>query len=396
MIKQDSRTYRSILYIYIPLMYVAIGTMISVYAERVPYKDWVRFIMAVTGICLMYRQWTKSFDSKGVFRVLAPFSLLILAVSFIYYFVRSGIGGAHSIRDLGDSVLWISVLFLSYKAALNGECALLKSRYIALTIPLYFVIFSNVRLYFIMNTDDTAMISTAYYALFLLPFALLIKRKWIMWMLILFVFLTVVLSAKRTGFIAFLGALLIYFLNALGGKNTTASKRVGYLITFSIVLLSGYFAFARFIEINNISILDRLSRLSEDGGSGRDVIWEYSWDLVKKSDLWSLILGHGFNTVYHTSILEVSAHTDFIEVVYDYGIIGSLLYVFFYWKLYRYFLYVKENFPEYAAPFAVSLFLTLVLSAFAHLIIYPTHFLFACLFWGLIIGECDKKIRNNG
>lgn len=374
-------------------MYIAIGLMLGVFSNGLPYKDWARLILSFIGVLMLIKNYTL-IKRNNVFRSLIILMVFILISTYIHYFV-SYPARAESVRNLGDSILWISVMVLAYLIGYKNRNTLYNSRIIALTIPIYFVVFQSVRAYFVQNTDDTALISTAYYALFLMPFAFMIKRKWLMWFLVCIIFLTVVLSSKRAGFISFIGALIVYAYLTIKIDNKGDGSRLKYLLTFVLVVIIGLQLFNSFISTNDIHLLDRLATMSEDGGSGRDEVYAYTWGLLMDSDLLSLLFGHGFNTVVHYSILGLSAHTDFLETPFDYGIVGMIIYIIFYFRLFKYYKILKRYNPNYAPIFLSTLFITLVLSAVAHLIIYPTHYLFFCMYWGFLMGECDRAIRNN-
>ena len=382
-----SNTIRNLLCIYVPLLYIALGTMISVYSSKVPYIDWTRFIMSFVGIAMLF---CLARRKNRAFSVLSVFSVLIVLTSFNYYFIEN-VSTAHSYLDIGDSVLWISVMLLSYRIAYKGVDAIRYSSFLAYLMPAFTIIFLKVRDFFLVNTDDTALISTAYYSLFLLPFALIVRNKYTKFLLIIFAFTSILLSSKRGGFIAFWGALIVFFYveTKLKSKSSRWKRTIGAIIVIGLVLLF----MNDFVQQNNLSIFDRLSNINEDKGSGRDVVYEYTWEMIKSSSIPSLIFGHGFNAVYHDSSLELSAHTDTLEIIYDYGIIGAMLYIMFYIRLISYYKKLKKINSQYAAAFAASLVLVLVLSLFAHLIIYPTHFLYVCAFWGVCMGECDKRKR---
>lgn len=374
-------------------MYIAIGMMLGVFGDGLPYKDWIRLIISIIGVFMLIKNYSL-IKRNRVIRTLIVMIVLILLPTYIYYFVSHN-ATPESVRNLGDSIMWISVMILAYLIGYKNQFTLYNSRYIALTIPIYYVTFQSVKAFLMFNTDDTALISTAYYALFLMPFAFMIKRKWLMWFLICIIFLTVVLSSKRAGFISFIGALVVYTYFTIKNNNKGIRSRLKYILVFIIVGIIGFYIFNSYIATNDIHLLDRLANLQEDGGSGRDMVYDYTWNLLLKSDLISLMFGHGFNTVVQYSFLNLSAHTDFLETPFDYGIIGLIVYIIFYFRLFKYYKILRWYNPIYAPIFLATLFITFTLSTFAHLIIYPTHFLFFCMYWGFVMGECDKALNNN-
>lgn len=392
--RNNFKTIKNLLLLYFPLFYIAVGTMLGVFGDGLPYKDWIRLLVSVYGLFLFVKNYnilTRS--NTKVFGSLALMLVLILLSTFYFNFFEQS-ARAESIRNMGDSVLWISIMVISYLIAYKNPNTLFNSRWIALSIPIYYLIFQSIRAYFLLNTDDIALISTAYYALFLFPFALMFERKWLMWTLMVFIFLTVVLSSKRAGFIAFIGALVFYAYLQMKINNTSTGSKLKYLLVFSIVGILGYYVFMNLIATSDIHLLDRLSSIQEDGGSGRDEIYKYTFELLCNSGMFSMIFGHGFNSVIYYSKFELSAHTDLLETPFDYGILGFIVYIIFYVRLFKYYRILRACNANYATIFVVTLFITLVLSLFAHLIIYPTHFLFFCMYWGLVMGECDRVIAN--
>ena len=383
-------TIKNIMLLYLPLMYIATGTMLGVFGDGLPYKDWLRLIISIIGIITLIIN-IKWLTRNKVLRILILMMIIILMSTFSFNFLLNT-PTPESVRNLGDSIMWIAVLILAYVIGYKNYDTLYNSRWIALTIPIYYVLFVAVRAYFVLNPEDTALRSTAYYPLLLLPFALMLKRKWLMWILVCIIFLSVVLSSKRAGFIAFIGSLVVYAYSTITVSGRGIGSKIKYLLVFILVGFLGFQIFNNYIASNDITLLERLGTLREDGGSGRDELYAYTLDLLLRSDFISLMFGHGFNTVVHYSEYELSAHTDFLETPFDYGIIGMIVYVVFYFRLYKYYKKLKYYNTNYAPVFLSTMFITLVLSAFAHLIIYPTHFLFFCMYWGFVMGECD---RNN-
>ena len=373
-------------------MYIAVGTMLGVFSDGLPYKDWLRLIITIIGIVTLIIN-IKWLIRNEVVRTLIIMAIIILLSTFVFNFILNP-PTPESVRNVGDSIMWISVLVLAYKIGYKNHDTLYNSRWIALTIPVYYVLFMAVRAYFVLNPEDTALRSTAYYPLLLLPFALMIKRKWLMWIFVCIILFSVVLSSKRAGFIAFTGAIVVYAYSMMRINSRGLGSKMKYVLGFILIGFIGFQVFNSYVSSNDIQLLERLGNLREDGGSGRDEVYAYTLNLLLKSDIISLLFGHGFNTVVHYSEYELSAHTDFLETPFDYGIIGMIVYIIFYFRLYKYYKKLKYYNPNYAPVFLSTMFITFILSTFAHLIIYPTHFLFFCMYWGFVIGECDRNINN--
>ena len=139
------------------------------------------------------------------------------------------------------------------------------------------------------------------------------------------------------------------------------------------------------------SVIDRLLSTGQTSNEGREDVWPVVISMIRHSDIIALIFGHGFDTVIENSPLALSAHCDFLEVIYDYGVSGLLLYLTFYKRLWNGFIKMYRQGSELAAPMSFTFVTAFVVSLFSHLIIFPTYFLGFCLFWGLAMGSVDSE-----
>ena len=65
----------------------------------------------------------------------------------------------------------------------------------------------------------------------------------------------------------------------------------------------------------------------ETENTGRPLIWATTWMMIQDCSPRQLILGNGHYGVKRDSFLELSAHNEYLETLYDYGII-ILLFIF--------------------------------------------------------------------
>ena len=82
-----------------------------------------------------------------------------------------------------------------------------------------------------------------------------------------------------------------------------------------------------------------LERFEDKSGSGRNQIYSFILDGIKESTIASLLLGHGFYATadftqkslgYNVAIV---AHNDWLEVTYDFGLLGLILYLSIFFSL---------------------------------------------------------------
>ena len=134
-------------------------------------------------------------------------------------------------------------------------------------------------------------------------------------------------------------------------------------------------------------LIGRFESISEDKGSGRGDLFLMVWELILKSDTLELIFGHGYNSV--VEVLEYSAHNDFLEVMYDQGIIGLGLYVCIYISLIRTIKKIKEK--TLRDSFRMSIFLFFIVSLTSHLILFTSSIICLSTFWGMVDSTIKYK-----
>lgn len=382
------------------VLYIFCGNMRAVYAAPFPYRDWLTVLVTMIGIVLLvYCAFCYPLRKRDPVLVLFLFVLCSVLPTIMQYRTLSF---STIVYEVCKSFFWIASFAWAYHVALRDESAIKKMKWVAVIfIPVFAYLFMFVKGVSKEN-DGIALISSVYYVVLLMPSLFLVKKPVLKYGLLCCVFATVLLSVKRTAFLAFGLAVCAYWFVDYKVRANSTRKRL-YMILAGVCLTVFFVFFLNvFVEKLDIGILNRLATMVEDGGSGRVYIWNHTWEMIKQSDTVSLIFGHGFNSVYHNSDISYSAHTDFLEVIYDYGIVGTVLYFKFYAILLRYFKRLYRWRSELAAPMMCSLVLTIVLSLTSHLLIYPTYFIFLCIFWGMIAGNferiwlMDKRRGKNG
>lgn len=228
----------------------------------------------------------------------------------------------------------------------------------------------------------------AFFALIVyFPFVLMMEKNTIL-KTILFVLLLIVavLSFKRSIIIGVLVCSLVYVLFSYTERKKLFSKWYFWLLLVGIIV-SGYYIYGIVSE----TILYRFDRLEEDGGSGRDYIYKLIISSVQQSNWQEVLFGHGYQSVRTINNLML-AHNDLLQLLYDFGIIGMCLYLFFLLSMIilaiKKFSKYKSNKTLYAA-FVSSIVLFLILS-FLNCFIYSTMFIAPIM---LALGIMDEKVR---
>ena len=90
----------------------------------------------------------------------------------------------------------------------------------------------------------------------------------------------------------------------------------------------------------------------------------------------------------------ITAHNDYLEVLYDFGIIAFVLYVSFVVQLLKMCRRLIAMKSEYAPAIGASLAIFFVNSMVSHIWIYNQYLIIFALFWGFI-NAVEKKHYYN-
>ncbi len=234
---------------------------------------------------------------------------------------------------------------------------------------------------------NDASVNSIYFIVLLLPFSLISKNKKIQYLGICLVVICALLSEKRTAFLMVLTSLLFFIVCMLFSRKMATRKKIGMCISIICLFLMTWFIYNNAMQTLEIDTLGRLSSISEDGGSGRTDIWRVVKNGINEFSLKESIFGTGFNGVFRKTSLRTSAHNDFLEIWYDYGLIGLLLYLRFVGMIFiRSCKMLKHNYQMGVASL-VAFIMFLYMSMFSHLIIYPTYFAYILIFWSVVANE---------
>ena len=297
------------------------------------------------------------------------------------------------ITDLCWILLPLLVLFGSYNTVRNyGPSKWDVPAFCLLSLMVagqYYLIFRELNIFL-----EHSHLACSYFALYLLPLTFLSKSKAVRIIFAIIAIIVVVSSVKRGGVLALILALFIYiacwaFVAKKLRFSTIAIGIVGLALFGTLVFMAG-------VSDENNNVFERFENVEEDQGSNRVVVWGMSAAMIAKSEGVQLLAGHGYNSVLADSPTMLSAHNDFIEVTYDYGVIGIVLYILSIIVTLFYLLIMIRRKSEYAPPLAMMMVAYLLLSMMSHVIIY----FFAnvvMLTIGYIIGryEYDKMIQDS-
>ena len=367
-----------------------VGTMmyhVDLTTNFAPYRNFLLLAVSLfmLSFCLLGR-WPRIFFS----RFLLLMYLYVVADSLVWGPAESS-GALAYVVLLFSTMLPLLVYNFSYNAAIKlPQKAIEISMGIGLVVlaAFYAKTFQMVMLSYVL--DSSFRDGTVYVFMMFLPFVMTLSNKKWRNLGILLIFLALTSSLKRGGLVTSVIALVAYYIvsQRVNEKHTAGLVKI---LAFVAVLI---FIVIVLIYINYTSdgmILDRFSSMDSDGGSGRDVVYARTWELITDSNGIELLLGHGWNFVRIDSPLEVSAHNDYLEAMYDLGIIGFLFLFILLLQLFWISHRLVRSRSEYAAAYTASVVIFFITTMISHLFLYPLNMTAMTLFWGYVAGKEQMK-----
>lgn len=259
-----------------------------------------------------------------------------------------------------------------------------KAFYIAFFLSFLVISFRYLQIYQTAHFYFNAHIGVSYFALVTFPIVLLHPSKAVRITAWIITLLIVTSSIKRGGLIAFSAGAVVYMVCK---QYISPKKRVWsfILLLLAFILFSAGLIYA--ITYFESEIIERIASSREDQGSGRLEIWQLIIDDLARSDVFSLLCGHGYLSVRNLTNDEgLPAHNDFLEVLYDFGITGIVLYGMAWLSMVgKTFRMLREK-NELSPVLAMTVTIFFILSMIS-IVIYYFQITYICIIIGLIIGQ---------
>jgi len=279
-----------------------------------------------------------------------------------------------------QSILWVLVFLLFFIYSYKFPHWVYRNSKQFFFIVLFFsgFIFLTLRI-------DERNVYLSYYAIASLPWIFLFNKAIWRYIGILFIFFISIFAEKRGGFLALIFAILIFY------SLESYIKRGAGLRIFYLILIFGFLVIVvmQLVQITGSSIIERMSLLKEDEGSGRIDIYEDLISSIKKFDLKTLSFGSGHNST--AEIVGTFAHNEFLQILVDYGIVGLLLYIFLNIILIRKSIILIKNKSIYASSFCASYIIFLIIAMVSHWFVMAQFVIVLVSYWGLIFALTAKR-----
>lgn len=308
--------------------------------------------------------------SLSTFKIKGIFLTCLIWIGFMP--VISLVNSTH-VSSIGELLLWPVLFMVSFYFVSENDNRIKTLRFLFLIVFLYSA-FLFVRRRYISATSQTNVI---YFSVFLLPWLLWTDRKKMQIVLLVVMTILALLSMKRSIMIGLALTWMFWVFRTMG--SASLFRKLFVLLLAAAVLM------VLFQLVNNYTggyLYERITREETDEGSNRLAIYGVVWEMIRQSDAYSLLIGHGHSAVYRDSILRISAHNDFLECIYDYGLIIFTLYVSLWVFVIRRCVRLYKDNSRLFLPYLASVSLFISQSLFEHLLLYTSWFNYLVIFWG--------------
>lgn len=363
-----------VLLYFLPLCLVYWATLNNNFAISTPLNTLILrsrglFILLVTGVgwMMMGNKPISSSVKKA----------LILSCYMLFVTVFSD--GKINIATLAIVLFWSITFYISEKSVVNSEdigvlafIAAVVCNFMAWDVIRYYPMLS-----FMGHLEHEQMVAASnsiYYVMSSCIFIFLIKNNIVKILLMLMPCMAFLIVGKSTCLLAVSVSILYYIRHMI-----INSKNRFWIIAFLVISILVAINFSSGL----IDIEETLLGFGEDvdsGGNGRKEIWMSVLRKFSTSDVGQILMGHGSQGV--SKAISLGGHNDFIEVLYDFGLVGLFLYFAFWWSLLRRSTDYKKG-TDMQSAYIVSLIVYAAASMFSNFINAQIEMLFFVMFWGI-------------
>lgn len=196
------------------------------------------------------------------------------------------------------------------------------------------------------------------------------------------IFITIILSYKRTAFIVFIIIALFVFYRLNREAIRSNKNKISIILLSLMVCVFTYFIFTEVVgKYTNVDWIDRFNAL--ESGSGRAERYERFFLDMGNSNFFQVIFGHGVEPAYY--------HNDLMQVIYNSGVVGMLLYVGMCIQLLVIYINMSREDYRFTTAYGASLIVFFLDSAVGQVIVVHTWTLQIMVFWGIVLGDFYRK-----
>lgn len=350
--------------------------------EASDFSIYVLIVLFLTSFLFIHNS-QASFNNENFRKIIVSFTLLLFLTQIPNILLASTNTAIrnilHTLAIPMGYILGQSLYYMLY----NKKEKSTNLWTLLLILPIFYISYRYLSIFFV---DPDSL----FFVIILFPLVFCFKKD--TYRIITFVLVGIIcaFSAKRSILIAYTISLMLFLLQySFFYRNRKLSfKSVGI---FAGLLVALYWFVTNNSEVIN-KILFRFQGIKDDSGSGRTDLYDILLSSFEKSSLWNQMFGHGYRSAI--SVLNgVPAHNDFLEILYDFGIVPLVIYVIILIKFVFLCLHGlrQQSLSNGTLMLTASVFNIVVLGSLNNIFI-DTLFIFTCF---LCLGVSSSMVKSN-
>lgn len=300
------------------------------------------------------------------------------------------------IRAFTDLIFWLILFVVGFQISfVNKKDYHFASNYVAFVV-LGVSAFLFLNKVLISPSDGSfATLDTSILLIVMLPFVFNVKNNILRFSLIALIGVTSFISLKRSTVLAFVVATIIYQLYLVLKTQRKSKKQILNFLKLIVVLVGVFYLFHTINNITDNSLSQRIEAIWTDGGSGRDIIFAKTIAHIKEANFNNFVIGHGYKAAEKT--FGVFAHNDFIEILFNFGVIALSVFLLFLRELFIIGIRLAKarNVPNNTtASYFATIGLFLILGMLNVFVVVPVFMGTIMFYMGITIGMHSDIIKK--
>lgn len=282
-----------------------------------------------------------------------------------------------------QQLLW-PIIFTYFYCAANELSRNLLSAVMTVLFLLcsYFVYQESIFLRDFGKYAEQLQVNEIYFVVLIFPWFMSFEGKFfgkLKYVLLAIGLYLVFFSFKRTAMLCIAFGVMLYIVGLLKQKRIKAT----HFFMITALLIGGYLLFDLVNEQSGGRIVERIELTKTDRGSNRLEIYEKTFNAVNNFSLGDYLFGKGRGSIGNFTG-GYSAHNEYLEVFFSWGIIAFGIYIIFLFHIVNSYKRVRSaDIPI----FLMSLGVFFSMSITSHLVIYPYLFNILVSYWGYSLAK---------
>ncbi len=333
-----------------------------------------RLLLLLLCVFVLLKRWNELVPLEKWMFVLSGINFIYFLLAFVSRSVPP-----NSVANNLCAFLPISIfIYLSRKGAITARFLSIMTVILLLASVVYYLNYERMRIMsFGMEDSDNITINASTVFVMLLPLLFYEKKRLLLFFELAVCVFFIVAAVKRGNIVASIIPIGLLMLS-----QYRQSKK-NLVTVFLLVISVGVGAyFLREYILDNSYFLARLDETLNGETSNRDSIYTRTFLLWWNADFFQVLFGHGYRAV--TRILQVPAHSDWLELLADNGLLGFVLYVGVFISLIK----VIRRTPEETDRFALMSVFLIWFAKSLYSMAYVENYLFMLMIAiGYVIGK---------